>query len=127
MTATTGTPGDVAEAGDLQPPGLGRGRRPGRRDRAALDLHLRQGLEGAGLGEALGMSPDNANVLMSGSATRWSDPWAPIWSRSAAAASATASRHCSRLGRRVHAALAQADRPPRGQCDTCGEPPGARW
>ncbi len=35
------------------------------RDRAALDLHLRQGLEGAALGEALGTSANNANVLMS--------------------------------------------------------------
>jgi hypothetical protein len=35
------------------------------RDRAALDLHLRQGLEGAALGEALGTSASNANVVLS--------------------------------------------------------------
>lgn len=35
------------------------------RDRAMLDLHLRQGLEGAELGEALGMTADNAYVGLS--------------------------------------------------------------
>ena len=35
------------------------------RDRAMLDLHLRQGLEGAELGEAMGMSADNAYVGLS--------------------------------------------------------------
>lgn len=37
----------------------------GERDRAMLDLHLRQGLDGAELGEALGMSADNAYVGLS--------------------------------------------------------------
>jgi RNA polymerase sigma factor (sigma-70 family) len=35
------------------------------RDRAMLDLHLRQGLDGAELGEAMGMSADNAYVGLS--------------------------------------------------------------
>jgi RNA polymerase sigma factor (sigma-70 family) len=35
------------------------------RDRAMLDLHVRQGLDGAELGEALGMSADNAYVSLS--------------------------------------------------------------
>jgi RNA polymerase sigma factor (sigma-70 family) len=35
------------------------------RDRAMLDLHLRQGLDGAELGEAMGMSADNAYVALS--------------------------------------------------------------
>jgi RNA polymerase sigma factor (sigma-70 family) len=35
------------------------------RDRALLDLHLRQGLEGAELGEAMGVSPSHAYVLLS--------------------------------------------------------------
>ena len=35
------------------------------RDRAMLDLHLRQGLDGAELGEAMGMTADNAYVGMS--------------------------------------------------------------
>ena len=35
------------------------------RDRAMLDLHLRQGLEGAELGEAMGMTADNAYVGLS--------------------------------------------------------------
>jgi RNA polymerase sigma factor (sigma-70 family) len=34
------------------------------RDRALLDLHLRQGLEGAELGEAMGVSASNAYVMM---------------------------------------------------------------
>jgi RNA polymerase sigma factor (sigma-70 family) len=35
------------------------------RDRAMLDLHLRQGLDGAELGEAMGMTADNAYVGLS--------------------------------------------------------------
>ncbi len=35
------------------------------RDRALLDLHLRQGLEGAELGEAIGVSANNAYVMLS--------------------------------------------------------------
>ncbi|GAA3531474.1 hypothetical protein GCM10022234_30760 [Aeromicrobium panaciterrae] len=35
------------------------------RDRALLDLHLRQGLEGAELGEAMGVSADNAYTMLS--------------------------------------------------------------
>lgn len=34
------------------------------RDRALLDLHLRQGLDGADLGEAMGVSASNAYVMM---------------------------------------------------------------
>lgn len=34
------------------------------RDRAMLDLHLRQGLEGAELGEAMGVSASNAYVML---------------------------------------------------------------
>ena len=34
------------------------------RDRAILDLHLRQGLDGADLGEAMGVSASNAYVMM---------------------------------------------------------------
>lgn len=34
------------------------------RDRAILDLHLRQGLEGAELGEAMGVSANNAYVML---------------------------------------------------------------
>ena len=34
------------------------------RDRALLDLHLRQGLEGAELGQAMGVSPSHAYVLL---------------------------------------------------------------
>ena len=34
------------------------------RDRALLDLHLRQGLEGAELGEAMGVSASNAYVML---------------------------------------------------------------
>lgn len=34
------------------------------RDRALLDLHLRQGLDGADLGEAMGVSTSNAYVMM---------------------------------------------------------------
>lgn len=34
------------------------------RDRALLDLHLRQGLDGADLGEAMGVSSSNAYVMM---------------------------------------------------------------
>jgi RNA polymerase sigma factor (sigma-70 family) len=37
----------------------------GERDRAMLDLHLRQGLDGAELGEAMGMSAENAYVGLS--------------------------------------------------------------
>ena len=36
----------------------------GERDRALLDLHLRQGLEGADLGDAMGVSASNAYVMM---------------------------------------------------------------
>jgi RNA polymerase sigma factor (sigma-70 family) len=36
----------------------------GERDRALLDLHLRQGLDGADLGEAMGVSASNAYVMM---------------------------------------------------------------
>lgn len=36
----------------------------GDRDRALLDLHLRQGLEGAELGEAIGVSANNAYVML---------------------------------------------------------------
>jgi RNA polymerase sigma factor (sigma-70 family) len=36
----------------------------GERDRALLDLHLRQGLDGADLGEAMGVSTSNAYVMM---------------------------------------------------------------
>jgi RNA polymerase sigma factor (sigma-70 family) len=35
------------------------------RDQAMLDLHLRQGLDGAELGEAMGMTPENAYVSLS--------------------------------------------------------------
>ena len=35
------------------------------RDRALLDLHVRQGLDGAELGEAMGVSPGHAYVLLS--------------------------------------------------------------
>jgi RNA polymerase sigma factor (sigma-70 family) len=35
------------------------------RDRAILDLHLRQGLEGAELGEAIGVTANNAYVMLS--------------------------------------------------------------
>jgi len=34
------------------------------RDRALLDLHLRQGLEGAELGEAMGVTAANAYVMV---------------------------------------------------------------
>jgi RNA polymerase sigma factor (sigma-70 family) len=34
------------------------------RDRALLDLHVRQGLDGAELGEAMGVGPDHAYVLL---------------------------------------------------------------
>ncbi|MDQ3787151.1 MAG: sigma-70 family RNA polymerase sigma factor, partial [Actinomycetota bacterium] len=34
------------------------------RDRALLDLHVRQGLDGAELGEAMGVSPNHAYVLL---------------------------------------------------------------
>lgn len=36
----------------------------GERDRALLDLHLRQGLDGADLGDAMGVSASNAYVMM---------------------------------------------------------------
>jgi RNA polymerase sigma factor (sigma-70 family) len=36
----------------------------GERDRALLDLHLRQGLDGAELGDAMGVSASNAYVMM---------------------------------------------------------------
>jgi len=36
----------------------------GERDRALLDLHLRQGLDGADLGEAMGVTASNAYVMM---------------------------------------------------------------
>lgn len=35
------------------------------RDRALLDLHVRQGLDGADLGQAMGVSPNNAYVMLS--------------------------------------------------------------
>lgn len=44
------------------------------RDRAVLDLHLRHGLEGAELADALGVSRNQAYVLLSASRTRWSGP-----------------------------------------------------
>jgi RNA polymerase sigma factor (sigma-70 family) len=65
VTATTGGPHEAAETAELRDLVWAAAAGLADRDRAALDLHLRQGLEGAALGEALGTSADNANVLMS--------------------------------------------------------------
>jgi RNA polymerase sigma factor (sigma-70 family) len=65
MMATGGGPDATAETEDLRRLVWAAAAGLADRDRAALDLHLRQGLEGAALGEALGTSADNANVLMS--------------------------------------------------------------
>lgn len=65
VTAVGGAPDDVAQASELRDLVWTAAAGLAARDRAALDLHLRQGLEGAALGEALGTSADNANVLLS--------------------------------------------------------------
>jgi RNA polymerase sigma factor (sigma-70 family) len=65
VTSTTAGPGEVAETEELRQLVWAAAAGLAERDRAALDLHLRQGLEGAALGEALGTSASNANVVMS--------------------------------------------------------------
>jgi RNA polymerase sigma factor (sigma-70 family) len=65
VTATTGTPEDAAQTEELRALVWQAAAGLADRDRAALDLHLRQGLEGAALGEALGTSTSNANVVLS--------------------------------------------------------------
>ena len=84
------------------------------RDRAMLDLHLRQGLDGAELGEAMGMSADNAYVGLS----RLRDQversiGALLVARTSRRRLRRADRGARRLGRRVHATRPQAGRPAR--------------
>ena len=96
------------------------------RDRAMLDLHLRQGLDGAELGEAMGMSADNAYVGLS----RLRDQversiGALLVAEDVAARLPRADRGARRLGRRVHAAGAQAGGPARRPVLGLQRPPGS--
>ena len=58
------TPHEVAERAALQQLVWDASAGLADRDRALLDLHLRQGLEGAELGEAMGVSASNAYVML---------------------------------------------------------------
>jgi RNA polymerase sigma factor (sigma-70 family) len=58
------TPHDAAERAALQQLVWDASAGLADRDRALLDLHLRQGLEGAELGEAMGVSASNAYVML---------------------------------------------------------------
>jgi len=58
------TPHEVAERAALQQLVWDASAGLADRDRALLDLHLRQGLEGAELGEAIGVSASNAYVML---------------------------------------------------------------
>ena len=58
------TPDDAVEVSALQQLVWDAAAGLAERDRALLDLHLRQGLDGAELGEAMGVSASNAYVMM---------------------------------------------------------------
>jgi RNA polymerase sigma factor (sigma-70 family) len=58
-------PAEVAEHAELRELVWAAAEGLSARDRSVLDLHLRQGLEGADLGEALGTTAANAHVLLS--------------------------------------------------------------
>lgn len=64
MADTSMTPDDAAEQAALRQLVWDAAEGLADRDRALLDLHLRQGLEGAELGEAMGVSASNAYVML---------------------------------------------------------------
>lgn len=64
MADTTITPDDAVAVSALQQLVWDAAAGLAERDRALLDLHLRQGLDGAELGEAMGVSASNAYVMM---------------------------------------------------------------
>ena len=64
MADDAATPTEVAERADLQQLVWDAAAGLAERDRAMLDLHLRHGLEGAELGEAMGVSAANAYVML---------------------------------------------------------------
>ena len=98
------------------------------RDRAMLDLHLRQGLEGAELGEAMGVSASNAYVMLN----RLTRPGRAIARCPADRPAGTrrlrrSRRHPGRLGRTLLTAGPQAGGPPRRRLRRLLRPRAARW
>lgn len=65
VTATGPRPEEVSERGDLVELVWSAADGLSARDRVVLDLHLRQGLEGQDLGDAMGVSADHAYVMLS--------------------------------------------------------------
>lgn len=64
MADDSPTPGDRAEQEELRTLVWDAAAGLAERDRAVLDLHLRHGLEGAELGEAMGVTANNAYVML---------------------------------------------------------------
>lgn len=64
MPDTAAAPEEAAETAALRQLVWDAAAGLGDRDRALLDLHLRQGLDGADLGDAMGVSASNAYVMM---------------------------------------------------------------